>query len=292
MSRALCIDVGGTNLRAGLSGADDPGQPEPLGHWPAPGSRDAFVKRIAELLDVHGTTRLGMAIPGLADGTVCAWVPNLPYLDGIDLRALFAGIDIALGNDAQLALLAESVDGHAHDVSDAILLAIGTGIGSAVLADGRIVRGAGGGATSFGWACADPTDGGDAAHGWLERHAAGRALDDVAASLGLGDGAALIAAARVGSQAALDHLRPPSAALGVAAAAAVALLGSRAVIFAGGVADSLDVLAPLVEPVMRRQLPPHLRSVRLTAAKFGSRAGIVGASLAAHGHPTWVGRMP
>lgn len=290
MSRALCIDVGGTNLRAGLSSADNPARPAALGAWPAPASLDAFFARIAGLLDEHKVSRLGIAIPGLADGPVCVWVPNLPYLDRVDLRELFPGVEIALGNDAQLAMLAESVDGNAHDVTDAVLLAIGTGIGSAVLADGRIVRGAGGAATSYGWACADLADAGSDAHGWLERHAAGRALDGIAASLGLADGAALIAASRRGDAAALDLLRGPAEALGVAAAGAVALLGSRAVVIAGGVANSLDVLAPLAEPAMRRQLPPHLRAVRLIAAKFGSEASIVGASVAAHGHPFWVER--
>ena len=114
------------------------------------------------LIDAHGVSRVGVAVPGLASGSVCGWVPNLPYLDGLDLARMFPGVTVALGNDAQLALLAEAALGAARGASDVILLAIGTGIGSAVLADGRIVRGRGGAAASFGWACADPSDPGDA----------------------------------------------------------------------------------------------------------------------------------
>lgn len=289
MSAALCIDLGGTNMRAGLASPDGPTAPELIFNGPAPSGLDAFRDSVAGLLAKHAVTRLGIAIPGLANGTVCAWVPNLPYLDGADLASLFPGIDIALGNDAHFALLAESAAGTARDLRHALLLAIGTGIGSAVLADGRIVRGAGGGATSFGWACAELGDPGDEAHGWLERNAAGRALDGIAATLGLQRGPALIAAAQQGNETARECLRQPAEALGVTLAGAVALLGSEAVIISGGVADGLDVLAPFAEPAMRRHLPPHLRAVSLRAATFGPGASLAGAGLAAHGHPTWFG---
>ena len=285
--RALAIDLGGTNLRAGLATAGA-FEPQPLGRWPAPASLEAFRARVATLLAESGATRLGVCIPGLARGTVCAWVPNLPFLDAVDLTALFPDVGIALGNDAQFALLAEAAAGAARETGNAILLAIGTGIGSAVLADGRILRGDGGGATSFGWACADPDDPGDAAHGWLERIAAGAALDRIAIGMGLADGRALVAAARDGDHAARAALETPMRALGTALAGAVALTGSTRIIFAGGVADSVDVLGPMLRPALVRQLPPHLRGIGIAAGEFGPHAAIVGAGIAAHGHPIWV----
>jgi glucokinase len=284
---ALAIDLGGTNLRAGLARGDIV-EPMDLGRWDAPAGLDAFRSRIDALLAKSGATRLGVCIPGLARGAVCAWVPNLPFLDGVDLSTMFPGVHIALGNDAQLALLAETAAGAARDERNAILLAIGTGIGSAVLADGRILRGEGGAATSFGWACADPSDPGDDTHGWLERIASGSALDRIAGRAGLKDGPALVAAVRAGDDAARAALEPPMTALGTALAGAVALTGSSLVVFAGGVADSLDVLGPLLRPAMVRHLPPHLRGVRLAKGHFGARAALVGAGLAARGHPAWV----
>ena len=81
-----------------------------------------------------------------------------------------------------------------------MLLAIGTGIGSAVLSDGRIVRGSHGAAASFGWACADVADPGDDRHGWLERHAAGPVLDAAGAAMTPPvDGRGLVAAAIAGN---------------------------------------------------------------------------------------------
>ena len=281
----LCVDLGGTRLRAALLSAA--GEAEPLGDWPAPADMEAFRRRVAGLADEHGASRIGVAVPGLASGAVCVWAPNLPYLDGVDLARIFPGVTVALGNDAQLALLAEAALGAARNASDVILLAIGTGIGSAVLADGRIVRGASGAAASFGWACGDPADPGDPNLGWLERNASGTALDAIARRAGLTDARALIAAARAGDLAALKALEKPCAALGAAIAGAVALLGSQSVIVSGGVAEGIDALAPLILPVLRRHLPPHLRDVTLAPAEFGARASLIGAGLAAHGHPLW-----
>ncbi|HTV71326.1 MAG TPA: ROK family protein [Rhizobiaceae bacterium] len=284
---ALAIDLGGTNLRAALA-RDAAVEPLPLGRWDAPRDLDTFRGRIEALIAEHSTDRLGVAVPGLARGTVCNWIPNLPFLDGVDLASLFPGLRIALGNDAQLSLLAEAAAGAAKDAKNAILLAIGTGIGSAVLADGRILHGEGGAAASFGWACADPTDAGDDAHGWLERVASGRALDRIAADRGLAYGPALVALARRGEAGAMAALAPPMRSLGTALAGAVALTGARLVVFAGGVAESIDVFRPLVLPALTRQLPPHLRDVRLAAGNFGPRAALMGAALAAHGHPAWL----
>lgn len=285
--RILAIDLGGTHYRAGLATIADPADVTGLGEWPAPATRSAFVAQLSQQLAAHGATHLGIGIPGLARGTVCHWVPNLPYLDGLDLATAFPDCVIGLGNDAQLALLAEVSAGAAGGLSDAILLAIGTGIGSAVLAGGRIVAGSTGAACSFGWAAAEIADPGEDRSGWLERQASGRALDAAAHGVGLADGTALVEAARRGSAPALAALTPPMQALGTALAAAVGLLDPAAIILAGGVAASFDVLAPLILAALRRQLPPHLRAIELRPGQFGPRAGLVGAAFAGARGPAW-----
>jgi len=283
----LAIDLGGTRYRAGRALLANPAEIEPLGEYPAPMTRAVFLEMVRSHLEELGATRLGIGVPGLATGTTCRWVPNLPYLDGLNLAEALPGTSIGLGNDAQLALLAEAGAGAARGLTDVVLLAIGTGIGSAVMAGGRIVAGAGGGACSFGWATADLTDLGEDRSGWLERHASGRALDAAAATVGLKSGTDLVTAARKGDTSALAALEAPATALGTALAGAVALLDPQAIILAGGVASSLDVLERPILKALRRQVPPHLRSIGIRAGSFGPRAGIVGAAFAgAHG-PEW-----
>ncbi|MDB5542512.1 MAG: putative N-acetyl-glucosamine kinase 2, family [Devosia sp.] len=283
----LAVDLGGTRFRAGVADVGDPAAVGPVGEWAAPQTLPAFMELLQLQLAEHGATRLGLGIPGLAEGSVCRWVPNLGYLDGLDLAARLPGVSIGLGNDAQLALLAEAKAGAAAGLGDAILLAIGTGIGSAVLAGGRIVAGSRGGACSFGWAVADVDDPGEDRSGWLERMASGRALDAAARRVGLDSGSALVTEARNGDDAALAALLPSMQALGAALAGAVALLDPEAIILAGGVAASVDVLKPLILPALRRQLPPHLRDIDIRPGHFGPKAGLVGAALAGAYGPNW-----
>lgn len=287
MTRVLAIDLGGTNLRAAVH-TGDINALEMLSREPAPASLDDFVARVRALRAEAGAVdALGIAVPGLVEGGTCRWIPNLPWLDGVEVERLFPGLRIAVGNDAQIAMLAEAVEGSARGMSDAILLAIGTGIGSAVLANSRIVAGARGGACSFGWACADIDDPGEERSGWLERAASGRALDALAQGIGLADGRALIEAARSGQQAALVALEAPARRLGTALAGAVALLDPQAVLISGGLADALDMIRPPLLDAMRRQLPPHLRNIVIRPSQFGSRAGLVGAALAGLAGREW-----
>ncbi|RUU04070.1 ROK family protein [Mesorhizobium sp. USDA-HM6] len=286
MTRVLAIDLGGTNLRTAVCTGDIAALAQ-QSHEPAPGNLDAFVARVRAFGEAGNVEALGLAVPGLVEGSVCRWMPNLPWLDGIDIAALFPGISVAVGNDAQIALLAEAAEGAAKGVSDAILLAMGTGIGSAVLANGRIVAGAHGGACSFGWACADIDDQGEERSGWLERAASGRALDALSAQIGLANGGDLIAAGRAGNRAALALLEEPARRLGTALAGAVGLLDPGVILVSGGLADALDVIAPPLLAALRRQLPPHLRDIELRPGAFGPRAGLVGAALAGQAGSGW-----
>jgi glucokinase len=287
MTQVLAIDLGGTQLRAAVHSGDVAALRD-IAREAAPASLPEFTSRISALrVEAGEVTGIGFAVPGLVEGTTCRWIPNLPYLDGLDIADLLPDVQIGLGNDAQISLLAESTAGAARGMSDALLLAIGTGIGSAVLANGRIVAGSRGGACSFGWACADMEDPGEERSGWLERMAAGRALDGMAVRIGKTDGADLIASARAGDRAAFAALQMPAQRLGTALAGAVALLDPEVVLIAGGISAALDMLAPPILAAMRRHLPAHLRAIEIRAGAFGQRAGLVGAAIAGTAGPDW-----
>ncbi|MCR8724621.1 ROK family protein [Frigidibacter sp. ROC022] len=283
----LALDLGGTNFRAMLADASDlrPGAlPDPVMQGPAPSTHARFIEILDALVEEHRPDAIGLAIPGLATGTVCQWVPNLPWLNGTDLAAQFPALRVRVANDAHMALLAEAVAGAAQEPDSAILIAVGTGIGSALMVDRRVARN---GATSFGWACADVTAPGQERDGWLESVAAGRALDRAAQGVGLPDGPALIEAARKGEAAARAALAPAQDALGTTLAGAVALTGAERVIVSGGVARALDVIGPPVLDRLRAHLPPHLRGVTIVAAAFGASASLAGAAIACTDHPVW-----
>lgn len=282
MTRVLALDLGGTKLRAAIAEEPHFAALGDAGVWPAPASLASLEATMEALLHEAGAIdRIGIAVPGLVEGSRCRWIPNLPWLDGVDLATLFPAQAIAVGNDAQIALLAEAAQGAAAGLSDVLLLSIGTGIGSAVLAGGRIVKGARGGACSFGWACADASAPADPRSGWLERAAAGRALDALAIDVvGRPDGRALVELARGGDARAQRVVAGPAEALGLALAGAVALLDPETILLTGGIADALDTIAPVILAALRDRLPPHLRAIEMRAGHFGARAPLVGAALA------------
>jgi predicted NBD/HSP70 family sugar kinase len=289
MTALLAIDLGGTRLRAARAGGGAVRPEVPPARVldvAAPAGLDGLRDTLGRLVAAERPEALGIAVPGLVEGSLCRWMPNLPWLDGVDLQAMFPGPRVRVANDAHFALLAEAVAGAAQGVETAILLAMGTGIGSALLAGGRISRGA---AASFGWACADLEDPGHAEHGWLERQASGQALDAEAREMGLADGRALVAAARAGEPHAVASVERAARALGTALAGAVALTGCGRIVVSGGLSDALDMLGPPLLDRLRAHLPPQLRAVELVQGRFGSAASLAGAALAAGGHPAWEG---
>jgi glucokinase len=99
---------------------------------------------------------IGVSIPGISHretGTV--WAPNIPGWDDYpllnEIGSVAGGIPVTIDNDRACSILGESWLGNARNCKDAIFLAVGTGIGAGVLADGQILRGAHDIAGAIGW---------------------------------------------------------------------------------------------------------------------------------------------
>ena len=143
---AIGIDVGGTQIRAArISGAGD------VLDWamrPTAGDPAQVAAQIGELvqsLDRSDVAAVGVGVPGRVDarqGRVLsggyvdlAGVPLAEALSGAMRRPVF------VDNDGNMALYAEHAVGAARTATTAIMFTIGTGIGGAVVADGRLLRG-------------------------------------------------------------------------------------------------------------------------------------------------------
>ncbi|PWT97618.1 MAG: ROK family protein [Bacteroidetes bacterium] len=99
---------------------------------------------------------IGIAVPGIChqhSGTV--WVPNIAGWDDYplinELESVSKGIPVAMDSDRACSILGEWWKGNAGDCSDAIFMAVGTGIGAGILIDGKILRGANDIAGAIGW---------------------------------------------------------------------------------------------------------------------------------------------
>src|SRR5262249_50246346 len=119
---------------------------------------------LGSLTGAHQVLGAGVGCTGIVDPatTRIEWVPGLVhYLEGSLLsemvcEALSAPVRVRAANDARVALVGEYVWGAARGKRDAIMLTLGTGIGGAILSDGRILRGHRGVAGHLGHVCVDP----------------------------------------------------------------------------------------------------------------------------------------
>lgn len=148
------IDIGGTNLKAGL--VDEEGHllsvvREPQGKFE---SQEVFVRRLADLAlsaireggaDPSAVKGVGMGIPGAVEGGKILYVCNLP-VGQMDLGKAFAqylDVPVHLGNDADCAALGEYWQGVGRGCRSLVVITLGTGIGGGLVLDGRLYRGMG-----------------------------------------------------------------------------------------------------------------------------------------------------
>lgn len=109
----------------------------------------ALEQGFRKLLQEHGGDFAGIAFGfcGLVDGKAGRIVStNYKYSDAtsVDLASWAAqelGLPLILENDARLALLGECHAGAAQGSTDVVMMTLGTGIGTAAMMEGRLVRG-------------------------------------------------------------------------------------------------------------------------------------------------------
>jgi glucokinase len=145
---ALGIDIGGTHIRAARVGADG----TILARASAPSSPDTGVvlqtclSLIARLRDPTDAA-IGIGVPGQVHVTtrrvLSGGYVDLSSLPFADLVEEATGLPVTLDNDASMALLGEVACGAARGARNVVMLTIGTGIGGAIMDQGRILRGRG-----------------------------------------------------------------------------------------------------------------------------------------------------
>src|SRR5665647_1764583 len=264
---AIGVDIGGTKIAAGVVDED--------GRIIAKTRRDsagldvdaldaAVIDACRELAAGYSVGAIGLAAPGFigADQATVRFTPNLPWRDHPLRDRVAAGLGLAVpivvDNDANAAGWAEFRFGVGRDVDDMLLLTLGTGLGGAVVAAGRLVLGAWGVAAEVGHMRVVP-DGHTC--GCWEQYVSGSALVRDARSiagadpqraarlleLAGGDGAAITgpsitAAALEGDPLSVELLAEVGRWVGEGSATVAALLDPALVVVGGGVAAAGDLL--------------------------------------------------
>jgi len=291
--RLIGVDVGGTKVSVAV--LEDGRLSDPAITPTDLSSSDALVEQLVAAIRAAGpATAVGVGVPSVIDfatGTARSSV-NIP-LQGVPLRHTLTerlGIPTFVDNDATVAALAEAHDDDMRPIADIVLMfTVGTGVGGGIVIGGRTFRGATGAAAEIGHTIigAELEHGAPAADHFpqkasLEYHAAGRALDRLGLARGIGDGQAVVAAARTGDADALDAMRILGESLGVGIANAINTFDPDLVVVGGGVSTAGALLLdPAREAAARFVVKGVGTKTEIRLARYGPQAGVRGATLLA-----------
>ncbi|MHC6222269.1 ROK family protein [Arthrobacter sp. MMS24-S77] len=294
----LVFDVGGTDLKFG--DVDEDGRFTHRGTTPtAIGSQEEFLDQLCSLVATYLSEPLELRpraiavnAPGIvdADAGVVVSAVNLGWSNFALSSALQAktGLPVVLGNDVQMAGLAEHRLGAAKGLRNALVVVIGTGIASAVILDGEVYDGDGY-AGEIGHARMEPLASTVAmpctcgASGCLQTMASASAIArnySAVSGVPVVGAKEVMAAATAGDPAAVGVLNQAFDGLALAIAQSVALLAPEAVIFGGGLSNAGDALLLPVAARLESILSFHRRPL-LLRARFGPLAGLIGGAVQA-----------
>lgn len=299
------LDVGGSSIKWVVV---SDGEVVDSGSEPTPqeGSRevcDALIRAV----EAHATPAgvdgpVGFALPGSLDSRT-SHIVNLPNIPGewTGLRPT-EYLESATGrrwhvlNDARAFAASQLVAGAARGVSDALLLALGTGVGGAVVLDHHIWMGGAGLVGEIGHVGIDPNGRkcGCGARGCLETYAGAAGILKEAGRRGLSDRLArrhpdtpvtareVFAAATEGDEDARELTGAAGDALGTVIGRISTLLCPDRIVIGGGLAAGLTQLMPSIDAAIEREIR-IIKPPPIVTADFGSLAGAVGAALWAAG---------
>lgn len=299
------IDIGGTKIAGGV--VDDDGRIVEQLRVETPveiaALEDAVVDMVRHLKDSYDVTAVGVAAAGFVDrdGAVIIHAPNIAWRNE-PLKAKLEGrldMPVTIENDANAAGWAEYRFGGGAHVDDMVMLTLGTGVGGAVILNGRLYRGGHGIGAELGHMrfTRDGRPCGCGQNGCLEQYASGRALQREANAIadagGIGEALAAVRAEKgsisgpavsrlvlADDPGALEALRRVATALGEACGGFQAVLDPSLFVIGGGVAELGDVLLEPVRLAYETSLPGYgdRPVAEFAIARLGNSAGIIGAA--------------
>ena len=303
------IDVGGTNLKAGLvngNGEILAVARTPLGAFQGP---EWFAETLAGLaqevmaqkdVSVQEIGWVGIGIPGAVSGGRILYTANIP-MTNVPLEQLFRrhlDIPVLLGNDADCAAVAEWTCGAGRGMKNFLVATLGTGLGGGMILNGRLHTGMGaGGEIGHIVICEGGAPCNCGRRGCWEAYASATGLIRLTleamekhpesllhtlAAENEVEGRTAFLAAEQGDETALAVCADYARYLASGLVSMINVLHPEAVALGGGVAAAPDelLLNPVREIVARECYARHTNQVpRILRAEMGNDAGIIGAAL-------------
>ena len=311
MGNRIGIDVGGTNVKIALVNDKGniiysnsiPTRAEMGYQYTINNMKEAIAELIKETKsDKKSIEGIGFGFPGQIDYKkgVVRLAPNIPGWVEVPIAEIMEkefGIPTRVDNDVRCAALGELNYGAGIGCENLICITVGTGIGSGLIINGKLVRGASNAAGEIGHIKLDMHGGplcGCGDRGCLEAFASGPSIVAMAEEYIKGGKSTkyrelanpditpyiVSEAAKQGDPVAKRIFTIVGEYIGIGLASVVNLLNPEKIIIGGGVAAAGDLLLnPIKENLIKRAMPIAGSAVEIVPAQLGNSAGVIGASL-------------
>ena len=310
MAQRIGVDVGGTNVKIALVSDKGkivysnsiPTRAEMGYEYTVNSMKDAIRDLLKETKmksnDIEG---MGFGFPGQIDCQkgVVRLAPNIPGWVNVPIANIMEkefGISTRVDNDVRTATLGELNYGAGVGCENLVCITVGTGIGSGLVVNGKLVRGANNAAGEIGHIKLTNIGGplcGCGDRGCLEAYASGPSIVALAEEYIRGGKSTkyrelanpditpyiVAVAAKEGDPVARQIFRIMGEYIGMGLTSVVNLLNPEKIIIGGGVAEAGDILfEPIRETIAKRAMTIQ-REVEIVPAQLGNTAGVIGASL-------------
>jgi glucokinase len=302
MKTFLGIDVGGTNLKYGITDAN--GRLLSSGSLPIEAATPAQLRsQCIELLKTLPETpaAIGIGLPGFIDRSklILTQSPNLPGLNGMALETELLSqfpLPAFVENDANVAAWGE-YSALESKPDSMVFLTLGSGIGSGLILNGKLWNGASGSGSEAGHIMIRSSGGrqcGCGRYGCAEAEFSitallGKLREDYEptdyAHLGPPDsisGRTLLTAALAEDNFASDLIKKESLYLGDLIGNLINAMNPQTVLLGGGMIAAADVFLPaVIQQAEKRAIAIHWETCEVRTGTLGNDAGIIGAALLA-----------
>jgi glucokinase len=287
---AIAVDIGGTKVAAAW--VDEYGTVSQKRLLPTPHTADILpaVAALCRELMTPEIVGIGVATAGQVDpatGIITHAVDTLPGWTGANIRAALAqefSLPLAVENDVNALALAEQRFGAARGFDRVLCVAVGTGVGGALIANGQVEHGAHFSAGEVGHVLVDYRGGRACTcglNGHLEAYASGPAIAaDYAARVGVSQMIPLpevVQRAHEGDVIAREVVQEGARVLGLCINGLLNVFDPQAVIVGGGVVEIGALWWEPFAAACQVGIMPAAHGLILRRAMLGVDAPLIGA---------------
>ncbi|MCQ4088705.1 ROK family protein [Saccharibacillus sp. JS10] len=276
--KAILTDLKGTILQEHVL---------PLGQLDEDAVFEVIGKVIQPLIDAapqttHGIVGIGIGVPGMVDESgLILYAPNLNW-EGVDLKSRIEekyNVPVVIDNEANAGAAGEREYGAGRHVRHLVYVSAGMGIGSGMIIDGQLYKGAWGYAGETGHMSIE-SDGRLCScgnQGCWELYASERAYSYT--SLPALTTAERVEQAKVGDASTLEMYEEIGRRLGIGVTNLVNGFNPQKIVVGGPLTEAKAWIEPkMLATIAKRALPYHRRELSISFSELGSRSAVLGAA--------------